>query len=222
MLSERVPYIAPKLLDLQLKSGNQGLLVGALGPDLGDLCFGKRGTQSGDVVRRGIHEAGFYRRTRQNPRFSSALGPADSLCRGLPGGARSPGLLRVAPVDRVEQIRELGGGDRHRAVSWTGPNETAPLKPLHVERHAEPVMPEALDQIAASAAEDVQFAGVRIAAEPLLHLQRQRVHPAAQVGHPAGQPRYKVTKRYGRGRPARVAIMPGNWKSDGPIGKSAG
>src|SRR5215472_2555671 len=55
-------------------------------------------------------------------------------------------------------------------------------------------MPNDLDQVASDASEHVKIAGVRIAVEHVLHLQRQPVHAFAHVGpadrrpnpHPAG------------------------------------
>ena len=43
---------------------------------------------------------------------------------------RTPGFLRMAPVDPGEQIAELGGGDSHRAIGGARPQEAAPLQPL--------------------------------------------------------------------------------------------
>jgi hypothetical protein len=51
-----------------------------------------------------------------------------------------------------------------------------------VERHAGPIVPDDLHQIAAAALKDVEVAGIRIAPESLLHLQRQAVHAAPHVG----------------------------------------
>src|SRR5215218_156602 len=49
-------------------------------------------------------------------------------------------------------------------------------------------MPDDLDQVASGAAKNVQIAGVRVAAECLLHLQRQPVHALAHVGPADRQP----------------------------------
>jgi hypothetical protein len=43
------------------------------------------------------------------------------------------------------------------------PDKSAALQPLGVERHADPVVPENLDQMAALAAEHVEIAAMRIA-----------------------------------------------------------
>ena len=46
------------------------------------------------------------------------------------GGGRTPGLLGITPVDALEQIAQLRGGNRHRAVSRRGPQKTTPIDPL--------------------------------------------------------------------------------------------
>src|SRR5690606_572002 len=67
---------------------------------------------------------------------------------------RSPGLLRHAPVNAFEQIAELGRRDRDRAVGRRWPDEAAALELLREQAGALAVVPQNLDQIAASAAED--------------------------------------------------------------------
>src|SRR5205823_15037623 len=50
------------------------------------------------------------------------------------------------------------------------------------------VVPDDLDQIAADATEHIEIAGMRIAAERLLYLQRQAVHAFPHVGPADRQP----------------------------------
>ena len=50
------------------------------------------------------------------------------------------------------------------------------------------IVPDDLDQIAADAPEHVEIAGMRIAAERLLYLQRQTVHAFPHVGPADRQP----------------------------------
>src|SRR3954470_24047372 len=50
------------------------------------------------------------------------------------------------------------------------------LQPLGIERHADTIVPDDLDQIAADTPEHIEIAGMRVAAESLLYLQRQTVH----------------------------------------------
>ena len=87
----------------------------------------------------------------------------------------------MAPIDPFEQIAELAGRDRHYAILRRRPHEASSLQALGVQRGAQPVVPEDLDQLAAFAPEDVEIARVRIALQRLLDAQRQRVHAAAHI-----------------------------------------
>ena len=84
-------------------------------------------------------------------------------------GARTPSSLGMAPVDALEQVAELGRGDRDHPVSGRGPQEAALLQPLREQAEALPVVPEAFDEVAATASENEQMAIVRIALERLLY-----------------------------------------------------
>ena len=92
-----------------------------------------------------------------------------------------PRVLRMAPVDPFEQIAELAGRDRHRAIRRRRPHEAPPLQALGVQRGAQTVVPEDLDQLATLAPEDIEIAGMRVALQRLLDAQGQRVHAAAHV-----------------------------------------
>lgn len=94
----------------------------------------------------------------------------------------------VSPIDRIEKIAELGRRDRNRSVGRARPDEPAMLKPLRIERQAKPIMPKHLQQIAATAAKDKKIAGMRIAPQPLLDLQRQAIHAPPHIRHAAGKP----------------------------------
>jgi len=59
---------------------------------------------------------------------------------------------------------------------------------LAVKRHADPVVPDDLEQVPSGAPEDVKIARMRVAAQPLLHLKRQPVHALAHVGPADCQP----------------------------------
>src|SRR6185437_12075192 len=56
-------------------------------------------------------------------------------------------------------------------------------------------MPQDLHQVAALAAEHIQIAGMRIALQGLLHLQRQPVHATAHVRRTGGQPHPHTGRR---------------------------
>src|SRR5215470_12716840 len=98
------------------------------------------------------------------------------------GCLRTPRALRHPPVNPLKQIAKLGWGDRHHAIRRRRPEEAAALQPLGIERHAKPIVPKDLDQLAALAAEYIEVAAVRVALEGFLHQQGQRVHAAPHVG----------------------------------------
>lgn len=79
-------------------------------------------------------------------------------------------MLRVTPVDRLQQIAHLRRGQRYHAIYSLRPHELPAIQPFGVERQAEPVMPDRLDQRAASAAEHKYITSKRIPAKPLLYL----------------------------------------------------
>src|SRR3954471_5414512 len=106
----------------------------------------------------------------------------------LSGTLRPECMARVPPVNSVEHIGELRRRDRDRPLGWRRPDKATALQPLRIERHANPVMPDDLDQVASGAAKNVQIADVRVAAKGLLHLQRQPVHAFAHVGPADRQP----------------------------------
>src|SRR5664279_4695133 len=94
---------------------------------------------------------------------------------------RAEGVTRVPPVDPVEHIGQLRRRDSHYAIGRRWPDEAPLLQPLGVERHAETVMPDDLDQIATRAAEDEEITGMRIAPQRFLDLQRQAIHAAPHI-----------------------------------------
>ena len=76
---------------------------------------------------------------------------------------------RIAPVDPFEKISELGCGDLHRIAIPTGrPDELPRLQSPGVKRHADPVVPEQLDQVALAPAKAEDLTGMGIAPETLL------------------------------------------------------
>src|ERR1700681_2107915 len=107
----------------------------------------------------------------------------ESPCR-----TRSPGSLRMAPINRFEQVAELRRRDRNYPVGGPRPDEATPLEPLGVKRQPEPIVPKDLDQIASPSSEDVKIAGMGIPTKGFLDLQRQPIHAAPHIGHPGRQP----------------------------------
>src|ERR1019366_7116004 len=59
--------------------------------------------------------------------------------------------------------------------------EAALLQPFGVERHAETIMPDNLDQIATRTSEDKEVACMGIAPQRFLDLQSQAIHAAPHV-----------------------------------------
>src|SRR5207249_2617184 len=104
------------------------------------------------------------------------------------GRLRAPGAYWVPPIDPVEHVSQLRHTDRDDAVGRRRPQEPATLQPLGVERHANAVMPQNLNQMTSSPSEDVQIAGMRITLQYFLDLQRQAVHPTPHVGVADCQP----------------------------------
>ncbi|NRQ16339.1 hypothetical protein BHMPCIPO_03599 [Ensifer sesbaniae] len=51
-----------------------------------------------------------------------------------PGAGRAPGLLRVSPINPLQQIGHLTGGQRDRTILRRRPNEAAALEPLRIQR----------------------------------------------------------------------------------------
>src|SRR6516164_9390006 len=112
----------------------------------------------------------------------------ESTCRTLSNRVRTPRVLRVAPVNAFEHVSQLCRRDRNDAVRRRRPDKPAALQSLGVQRHAETVMPENLDQIASPPAEYEQIAGMRVALQSLLDLQSQPIHPAPHIGMPGRDP----------------------------------
>src|SRR5436305_633939 len=80
----------------------------------------------------------------------------------------------------------------------------AALQSLSVQRHADPVMPDDLNQVASDASEHVEVTGVRIAPQNLLYLQRQPVHAFAHVGPTDCQPNPNPGRDHRRARTSRT------------------
>src|SRR5580658_9770934 len=62
------------------------------------------------------------------------------------------------------------------------------FEPLRIERHADPVVPDNLDQPAPGSSKNIEIADMRIPPEHLLHLQRQAVHALAHIRAADRQP----------------------------------
>jgi hypothetical protein len=127
--------------------------------------------------------------------YFTCLGNADSYCFGFRADQRTlsrtpwpPRLLWVSPIYTLEHVRHLRRGDRHRAGGRRRPDELPAIQSLGVKRKPDPVVPQDLRHIAATASEDVEIASMGIALETLLNLQRQTLHAATHVSMPRRNP----------------------------------
>ena len=91
--------------------------------------------------------------------------------------------------------RRAGGGLLGRKIVFG----RGRFEALDVERHAEAVVPDDLQPVAARSAKHEQIAGVRIAAERPLHVQGQAVHALAHIGSPRRQPNLHMSGDRNRG-----------------------
>jgi hypothetical protein len=103
-------------------------------------------------------------------------------------------VTRIPPVDSVQHVGELSGRNSDHAVHRCRPDEPPPLQSLGVQRHANPVMPDDLEQIALPSPENKQVSGMRITLQRLLHKQRQAVHPTPHVRSANSQPNPHVAR----------------------------
>lgn len=117
---------------------------------------------------------------------------------GLSCALWPPRILRVAPVDPLQQAGQLRGGQGYCSLRCRWPHEPALLEPLGIERHADPVVPDDLDQRACAAAEYEQIAAVGIMLKPLLHQQRQALHPLAHIRVAEGDPHPRARRDHRR------------------------
>src|SRR5690348_4020194 len=81
-----------------------------------------------------------WRLTPPNHRESKAIRSASTF--------RSERVLRVPPIDPVEHIGQLRRRNRNHPFYWRRPDELPALKPLGVERHPQPVVPDNFNQVA--------------------------------------------------------------------------
>src|SRR6266540_5287629 len=114
---------------------------------------------------------------------------------------RPPCPLRHAPIDPFEKISQLRRRDRHRPIRRRGPDEAPALQPLGKQAQPLAVVPQNLDQTAATATEHEQMPAVRIALERLLNQKSQAIKTLAHVGVAGRQPYLRAARgRYHRRR----------------------
>ena len=101
---------------------------------------------------------------------------------------RTPGFLRIAPINAGQQITELRRGDRHHTVGRARPQKATTLQSLREQARALAVMPDHLQKIAAASTEAKQMPAQRIAPQHFLHLQRQARKALPHIGVAGRQP----------------------------------
>jgi hypothetical protein len=87
------------------------------------------------------------RSTSFNYKVSQKAAASDAVRQASAGDLRPPGANRVPPIDPVKHVSQLRGGDRDHPIARRGPDKPAALQPLGVKRHADPVVPDDLEQI---------------------------------------------------------------------------
>ena len=114
---------------------------------------------------------------------------------------RSPRLLWVPPVDPGQKITELRRRDRHHTLGRARPDEAAPLQTFREQAGALAVMPDHLQQIAATTAEAEQMAAqwvaMQVSPEPAMpateslsacRCSRSRARPARRSATGSSRP----------------------------------
>jgi len=91
------------------------------------------------------------------PNFKGLI-PEYSSPNSSPRAGRTPGLLRVSPIDPFQRIGHLTGGQRDRTTLRCRPDETPALEPFRIQRQADPIMPKSFYQSAAAPPKDEDIA----------------------------------------------------------------
>jgi hypothetical protein len=190
----RHAQMAPQLLDLELEVADERfrarqvrLGIGRFGTGIGELGLrlNAGGTLGDDHRMRGGKIGG--------ERFA---GHADDgitfviirKLKALPDRCRPPRLLGVPPINAGQQVTELRGRDRHHAIRRRWPQKASPFQTLREQARTLAIVPDHLQQVAATAPEAKQMSAQRVAAKHLLHLKGQTRKALPHVGVPGGQP----------------------------------
>jgi hypothetical protein len=104
------------------------------------------------------------------------------------------------PIYRLDQHRELRRRQRQRVIDNRWPDKARLLEPLGDQPQTTAVPIQALEIIAAPAAEEEEMAAERISTDHLLRLGGQAIEPVAQIDRTAGE------EHLGAGREADHAI----------------
>ena len=99
--------------------------------------------------------------------------------------ARLPAASQSMPDRKVGQLHNA---DRDDAVRQRWPQKAATLQPLREQTGALAVMPNDLDQVAASAPKNIEITSVRIPLQALLNQTRKAWESAAHIGMAGRKP----------------------------------
>ena len=180
-LRRRPEPLTLELGDLQLQMGDERLIVGDLGLGGGGVGPGhvqllthdqQRRLKRFDVVRQGLQGCIHRVMESQIPQLVAPLNAGqEKKMQGLSSTGRAPGVLGITPVDALQHVAELGRRQSHRATLRRRPDEPPTVQALGVERHAQAIVPDDLDQASAAATEHKQITRMRVALQVLLDQQ---------------------------------------------------
>lgn len=142
LLASQLGVLQLEMRDHRFGGARQSAGVGQLGLDgcgvlLGLVDLLKRLDQQRleriGVIRKG-RNGGFHGQSESSS--APRIKPKMRRLYRLTGALWPPRILRVAPIDTIEQASELRARKRHHAVLGGGPNELPAFEPLRVNRHA--------------------------------------------------------------------------------------
>ena len=214
----------PKLLDLKLEMGDQrfGAGVHRLGASRNRLrchargVLGQAGGSLRDYHRMRGGKIGWQRFRRRCHASRESYSSATAKKKPSAHRRRAPCLLRIAPIDSGQQVAELGRRDRHRAAGRTRPQEPTPFQSLREQAGSLTIVPDHLQQIAATTAKHKEMPAQRIAPQHLLHQQRQAREALPHVGMTGRQPNPHPARKRNHGS----ASSPRTSRSTAPISAS--
>src|SRR4029450_12091701 len=114
-------------------------------------------------------------------------GESDGRCCDLSSGLWRPGSLRGAPLDSLEQHRELRWRERDNTLLGNRPHEAPFLEALGKQAKTLAVPIKNLQQTTSAAAEGKKMASEGIELQELLHQHSQPVYTFSHICGPHGQ-----------------------------------
>src|SRR5215468_3272981 len=116
-----------------------------------------------------------------------SLGESDGRCCDLSRDLWRPGSLRGAPLDSLEQHRELRWRERDNTLLGNRPHEAPFLEALGKQAKTLAVLIKNLQQTTSAAAEGKKMPGEGIELQELLHQQGEPVYTFSHICGPHGQ-----------------------------------